>query len=115
MTMLWFFCLLVYALEGREPEKRERARDVLRRLVGAGTTALPARVLSEFGGACLSKLEPRPHAQAMRREVERLMLAFPVLALTGPVVLEALRGVGEHLLSYCEAQRSPASGRLASS
>ena len=32
------------------------------------------------------------------------MLAFPVLPLTGPVVLEALRGVGEHMLSYYDAQ-----------
>ena len=32
------------------------------------------------------------------------MLAFPLLPLTGPVVLEALRGVGEHMLSYYEAQ-----------
>jgi hypothetical protein len=32
------------------------------------------------------------------------MLAFPVLVLTGPVVLEALRGVGEHMLSYQDAQ-----------
>jgi hypothetical protein len=28
------------------------------------------------------------------------MLAFPLLPLTGPVVLEALRGIGEHMLSY---------------
>jgi predicted nucleic acid-binding protein len=35
---------------------------------------------------------------------QRLMLAFSVLALTGPVVLEALRGVGEHMLSYYDAQ-----------
>ena len=62
----------------------------------------------------LRKLEPRPEAEAIRREVERLILAFPLLPLTGPVVLEALRGVGEHLLSYYDAQRSghsPASGR----
>jgi predicted nucleic acid-binding protein len=98
------FCVLVYALDSREPEKRERARVVLRRVCDAGTAALPAQVLSEFGGACLSKLEPRPDAQAIRREDERLMLAFPVLVLTGPVVLEALRGVGEHMLSYHDAQ-----------
>src|SRR5918995_3376921 len=52
----------------------------------------------------------------IRREVERLMLAFPLLPLTGPVVLEALRGVGEHMLSYCYAQRSgrsPVWGRWA--
>jgi hypothetical protein len=62
----------------------------------------------------LRKLEPRPDAEAIRREVERLMIGFPVLALTGPVVLEALRGVREHLLSYYDAQRtgrSPTSGR----
>ena len=96
--------LLVYALDRREPEKRERAREVLRRVGGAGTAALPAQVLSEFGGACLRKLEPSPDPTTVRREVERLMLAFPVLPLTSPVVLEALRGVREHLLSYYDAQ-----------
>ena len=42
------------------------------------------------------------------------MLAFPVLPITGPLVLEALRGVREHLLSYYDAQRTgrpPASVR----
>jgi predicted nucleic acid-binding protein len=96
--------VLVHALDRREPEKRERAREVLRRVGGAGTAALPAQVLSEFGGACLRKLEPRPDPTTVRREVERLMLAFPVLPLTGPVVLEALRGVGEHTLSHYDAQ-----------
>jgi predicted nucleic acid-binding protein len=99
--------VLVYALDRREPEKRERAREVLRRVGGAGTAALPAQVLSEFGGACLRKLEPRPDAEAIRREVERLMLAFPVLPLTGPVVLEALRASG----STCSPTTTPRSGR----
>jgi predicted nucleic acid-binding protein len=96
--------VLLYALDRREPEKRERAREVLRRVGGAGTAALPAQVLREFGGACSRRLEPRPDPSAVRREVERLMLAFPTLPMTGPVVLEALRGVGEHMLSYYEAQ-----------
>jgi len=52
----------------------------------------------------LRKLEPRPDPEAIRWEVERLLLAFPVLPLTGPVVLEALRGVREHSLSYYGAQ-----------
>jgi predicted nucleic acid-binding protein len=95
--------LLVYALDRREPEKRERAREVLQCVGGARTAALPAQVLSEFGGACLRKLEPRPEAEAIRREVERFMLVFPLLLLTAPVVLEALRGVREHLLSYYDA------------
>jgi predicted nucleic acid-binding protein len=95
--------VLVYALDRREPEKRDRAREVLRRL-GASGAILPAQVLSEFANVCLRKLEPRPDPAAVQREVERLLLAFPVLPLTGPVVLEALRGVREHLLSYYDAQ-----------
>jgi predicted nucleic acid-binding protein len=39
--------LLVYALDRREPEKRERAREVLRSVGRAGTAALPAQVLFE--------------------------------------------------------------------
>ena len=108
--------VLVYTLDRREPEKRERAREVLRRVGGARTAALPAQVLSGFANACLRKFEPRPDSEAIRREVERLMLAFPLLGLTGPVVLEALRGVSEHMLSYDDAHRSgrsPASGRWA--
>src|SRR5215213_8824322 len=96
--------LLVYTLDRREPEKRERAREVLRSVGRGGSATLPAQVLSEFANACLRKLEPRPEPEAVRREVERLMLAFPVLPLTGPVVLEALRGVKEHMLSYYDAQ-----------
>ena len=96
--------LLVYTLDRGEPAKRERAREVLRLVGGAGSAALPAQVLSEFAGACLRKLEPRPDPETIRREVERLLLAFPVLPLTGPVVLEALRGVREHSLSHHDAR-----------
>ena len=95
--------VLVYALDRREPEKRDRAREVLRRL-GTSGAILPAQVLSEFANVCLRKLEPRPDPAAVQREVERLLIAFPVLPLTGPVVLEALRGVREYLLSYYDAQ-----------
>ncbi len=72
--------LLVYAVDRREPAKRERAREVLRRVGGAGSVALPAQVLSEFANACLRKLEPRPDPATVRREVERLLLAFPVFS-----------------------------------
>jgi hypothetical protein len=52
----------------------------------------------------LRKLEPRPDPATVQREIERLLLAFLVLPLTGPVVLQALRGVREHLLFYYDAQ-----------
>lgn len=96
--------LLVYTLDRRVPEKRERAVEVVRRAGRSGGAALPAQVLAEFSSACLRKLEPRPEAEAVRAEVDRLLVAFPVLPLTGAVVLEAVRGVRDHTLSYYDAQ-----------
>src|SRR3712207_9244686 len=86
--------VLVYALDRREPEKRERAREVLRRVGGAGTAALPAQVLSEFANACLRKLEPRPDPTTVRRGVEAPTLALPALPPTRPPGLHALPGRG---------------------
>ena len=77
---------------------------MVRRAGRSGSAALPAQVLAEFSSACLRKLEPRPEAEAVRVEVDRLLIAFPVLPLTGAVVLEAVRGVRDHMLSYYDAQ-----------
>ncbi len=96
--------VLVYAVDPRDPAKRDRARETIRRAVRSGSAALPSQVLSEYANVRLKKLRPAPDPEAIGREVERLLLAFPVLALTGPVVLEALRGVRDHGLSYYDAQ-----------
>ena len=96
--------VLVYAVDPRDPAKRDRARETIRRAVRSGSAALPSQALSEYANVRLKKLRPAPDPEAIGREVERLLLAFPVLALTGPVVLEALRGVRDHGLSYYDAQ-----------
>ena len=96
--------VLVYAVDPRDPEKRSRAREAIRLAVESGGAVLPAQALSEYANVRLKKLRPAPDARAIGREVERLLLAFPVLPLTGPVVLEALRGVRDHGLSYYDAQ-----------
>ena len=96
--------VLVYAVDPGEPAKRDRAREAIRRAVSSGSAALPAQALSEYANVRLKKLRPSPDPGAIGREVERLLLAFPVLPLTGPVVLEALRGVRDHGLSYYDAQ-----------
>jgi predicted nucleic acid-binding protein len=95
--------VLVYALDAREPEKRERAKEVVRRVALAGSATLPVQALSEFANVCLRKLQPPLPPEEARLEVERLSLAFPVLPLTALVVGEALRGVREHR----EGQRQP--------
>lgn len=96
--------LLVYTVDGRDPVKRQRSQEVIRRVTLGRTAALPAQALAEFSNACLKKLQPAPLPSVIGREVERLLLSFPILPLTGSVVLEALRGVQEHQLAYYDAQ-----------
>lgn len=96
--------VLVYTLDSRELEKRERAKEVLRRTALMGSGVLPVQALSEFSNVCLRKLRPTLAPEEVRLEVERLTLAFPVLPLTPLVVSEALRGVQEHSFSYYDAQ-----------
>lgn len=96
--------LLIYPLDARDPKKQKKAAEVLLRLAQEGRAALPVQALSEFASAALRRLSPPLEAEPVRLEIERLMLAFPVLPLTAPVVLEALRGVAQHHLSYYDAQ-----------
>lgn len=96
--------VLVYTLDTRDPEKRERAKEIVRGVAVSGTAALPVQSLSELSNVCLRKLEPALDPREVRREIEKLYTAFKVIPLTAPVVMEALRGVGEHRLSYYDAQ-----------
>lgn len=96
--------ILVYTLDARDPEKREWAKEVIRRVALSGSAALPVQSLSELSNVCLRKLEPALTPREVRQEVERLYIAFEVIPLTAPVVMEALRGVDEHQFSYYDAQ-----------
>jgi predicted nucleic acid-binding protein len=96
--------VLVYTLDVRDPDKRQRAKEVIRGVALSGSAALPVQSLSEFSNVCLRKLEPALEPQEVRREVERLYMAFKVIPLTAPVVMEALRGVYEHRFSYYDTQ-----------
>ncbi|MDP8940345.1 MAG: PIN domain-containing protein [Actinomycetota bacterium] len=96
--------ILIYTLDARDPEKREWAKEVIRRVALSGSAALPVQSLSEFSNVCLRKLEPALTPREVRQEVERLYIAFEVIPLTALVVMEALRGVDEHQFSYYDAQ-----------
>jgi len=96
--------LLLYPLDRRNPYKREKAGKLLRILARKGNAALSVQVLGEFASVALRKLDPPLPAGNVRQQVELLAEAFPVLALFYPVVLEALRGVERHRLSYFDAQ-----------
>lgn len=96
--------ILVYTLDVRDPDKRQRAKEIVRGVALSESAALPVQSLSEFSNVCLRKLEPALDPREIRREVEKLYMAFEVIPLTAPVVMEALRGVYEHQLSYYDAQ-----------
>jgi len=96
--------ILVYACDPGEPAKRQQAGVALQQLEQVGNGRQSVQVLSEFVSATTRCLRlPLTPAQATL-QVERLVLSFRVFDLTPMVVLEALRGVRDHSLSYYDAQ-----------
>jgi len=96
--------VIVYACDPGEPVKRDQAARVLRFLEQTGSGRLSVQSLSEFVSATTRRLRPTLITAEATQQVERLMLSFPIFDLTPMVVLEALRGVRDHHLSYYDAQ-----------
>jgi predicted nucleic acid-binding protein len=96
--------VLVYALDAGEPERAGRAREWLELLVAADQAALSAQALTELANVCLHRLDPRWSPAATLGHLSDLAQAVPVLPVTQSVVLEALRGVQDHQLSFFDAQ-----------
>jgi predicted nucleic acid-binding protein len=94
--------LLIYPFDGRDPVKQGRARQVLSALATHRTGVLSSQTLSEFANVMLRKLN-LPGSQVYGL-VDRYEQTFPVLSLTGSVVLEAVRGVRDHHFAYYDAQ-----------
>lgn len=96
--------VLVYALDEREARRRRRARAWLAYLLERQVGAMSTQALTELANVCLRKLEPRWSPERVAAHIEALSRAFDVLPVTAGVVLEALRGVREHGLSFFDAQ-----------
>jgi len=96
--------VIVYACDPGEPVKRDQAGRVLRFLEQTGNGRLSVQGLSEFVSATTRRLRPPLTVTEATQQVERLMLSFPIFDLTPMVVLEALRGLCDHQLSFYDAQ-----------
>jgi len=96
--------VLVYAHDGRDPDKQLRAKELLLHLGSRATAAIPAQALAEFASVALRKLQPAIPGELLYKQLEALERAFPILALTPAVVLEAVRAVRDHQLAYYDAQ-----------
>jgi predicted nucleic acid-binding protein len=103
--------ILVYANDTGTPEKRSRARKLIREAVASGTGSISTQVLAEFCVTVTRKLKT-PLALETAREQIVLFSAFRVHAVDQPTVLEAIRLQERYQLSYWDAQLI-ASARLA--
>ena len=96
--------VLIYAFDQNEPVRQERAIQVLRGLETTAGGCLSVQCLSEFCAVAIRRLYPPLSPADTLRQVERLQRVFPVYNLTPMIVLEAIRGVRDHQLSYYDAQ-----------
>lgn len=95
--------VLVYAYDPTDGAKRERAIAVLERLGGQQTGALTAQVMGEFFVTVTRKI-PAPLTPAeAERSLTNYARSWTVHSLTAAIVLEAIRGVQRHRLSYWDA------------
>ena len=95
--------VLVYAYDRAEPEKQRAALDVLDRLAVRGQGVLSTQVLSEMFVTITRKVAaPLTVDEALKR-LENYYRSWPVLEVTGLIVLEAARGVRDHQLNYWDS------------
>jgi predicted nucleic acid-binding protein len=94
---------LVYANDTGAPEKRSRARKLIREAIISGTGSISTLVLAEFWVTVTRKLST-PLALETAREQIVLFTAFRVHAVDQPTVLEAIRLQEHYQLSYWDAQ-----------
>ncbi|NPV69173.1 MAG: PIN domain-containing protein [Firmicutes bacterium] len=96
--------ILVYAYDRSEMERSLVASDVINNLARTGLLILSSQVLAEFFVAATRRIRHPLTASEATRSVLRYAADFPVVAITGPIVREALRGVASYGLSYWDAQ-----------
>jgi predicted nucleic acid-binding protein len=96
--------VLVYFYDHNTPEKQSRARALLARLTALKSGFVSAQSLAEFANSTMRRLKPPLTPAEALVEASKLALALQVFDLTSEVVLEAVRGVRDHQLSYYDAQ-----------
>jgi predicted nucleic acid-binding protein len=84
--------VLIYADDGADPEKQERARDLLRSALGDGNGRLSFQVLTEFFAAATRKLGLTP------AEVRRRVEIYSSLEVFRPGVADLLAAIDLHRL-----------------
>lgn len=95
--------VLVYAYDRSEPSKQARALETLDALATSRRGVLTAQILSEFFVACTRKITVPLRVEEAYERIHNYLRSWEVVDVTGPIVLEAARGVREHHFSYWDS------------
>ena len=96
--------VLVYAYDRSEPGKQHLAFTLLDRLAITKVGMISTQVLAEFFVSVTRKIAAPLSAGDAYQRVSNYLQSWTVLDMTGMVVLEAIRGVRDHQLSFWDAQ-----------
>lgn len=95
--------LLVYIYDRSEPAKQKIAETLYDRLTLSGRGVISTQIMAEFFNVATRRLsQPLPPEVAYRR-LENYQRSWDVVNMTPTIVLEAVRGVIDHQLSFWDA------------
>jgi predicted nucleic acid-binding protein len=96
--------ILLYAYDRGEPSKQPQALALLDRLAISGFGVLTTQVLAEFFINATRRLKPPLTIEEAYERIQNYLLSWEIRDITGPVVLEAARGVRTYQMAYWDAQ-----------
>ena len=96
--------VLLYLYDHNQPVKQARAQEVLDQLELSGSGRLSVQCLAEFFSVATRKLSPKLTPAQAVQQISLFIRLWPVYDLTSMIVLEAGRGVRDHMFSYYDAQ-----------
>lgn len=96
--------VLVYAYDRSEPVKQAQAIRVLDFLSSRYQGVISTQVLAEFFVTVTRKIAAPLSIEQAYTSIENYLASWPVLDMSGQVVLEAARGVRDYQFSYYDAQ-----------
>ncbi len=96
--------VLLYAYDRGEPSKQPQAFALLDRLTVGGLGVLTSQILAEFFVNATRRLRPPLTTEEAYNCIQNYLLSWEILDISGPIVLEAARGVRTYQMSYWDAQ-----------
>ncbi len=96
--------VLLYAYDRGEPSKQLQSLTLLDHLAVNGLGVLTSQVLAEFFVNATRRLRPPLTTEEAYGCIQNYLLSWEILDISGPIVLEAVRGVRTYQMSYWDAQ-----------